>query len=179
MVTRRQFIKAGVFGGLLMATVRAINGPFKAGSLAPPDEDFAYLALDENARATIEAIAPVMLAGALPEPSAARASAVRDVARGVDMAIFGLPPSVQEEMQQLLALLAWAPTRRLLARVADPWLEASAEDIALFLERWQHSSIALLRSAYQALHQLIMAAWYGNAQSWERIGYPGPPAGLQ
>jgi hypothetical protein len=58
-------------------------------------------------------------------------------------------------------------------------LEASAEDIARFLERWRHSSIALLRSGYQALHELVMAAWYGNAQSWGRIGYPGPPTGFQ
>jgi hypothetical protein len=179
MFTRRQFIKAGVFGGLALAAARIINGPFGAVSTAPPDTTHAYRALSANARATIAAIAPVMLAGALPAASAARDDAVREVARGVDVVIAGLPPAVQKEVQQLLALLAWAPTRRLLARVTDPWPEADAEEIARFLERWRHSSIALLRSGYQALHELIMAAWYGTAQSWERIGYPGPPVGLQ
>ena len=35
--------------------------------------------------------------------------------------------------------------------------------------------LALKRSAYDALHQLILAAWYGNGRSWAGIGYPGPP----
>jgi hypothetical protein len=33
----------------------------------------------------------------------------------------------------------------------------------------------LLRVAYFALHELVFAAWYGDPQSWPRIGYPGPP----
>lgn len=177
--TRRQFIKAGAIGGLALIAARAINGPFRAEPGAAPDPGHAYAALDAKARATIAAIAPVMLAGALPDHGEARSRAVRDVVRGVDVAISGLSPSVQQEVQRLFMLLGVAPMRRLLARVAQPWLEASTEDIARFLERWRHSPIALLRSGYQALHELILAAWYGNAQSWERIGYPGPPAYLQ
>ena len=66
-------------------------------------------------------------------------------------------------------------TRRLLAGVGSPWLEASAKSVQGFLARWRGSRFALLRSAYAALHELIMAAWYGNPAAWARIGYPGPP----
>jgi hypothetical protein len=37
------------------------------------------------------------------------------------------------------------------------------------------SGFMLLRSAYDALHQLVFAAWYGNPRSWPAIGYAGPP----
>jgi hypothetical protein len=83
---------------------------------------------------------------------------------------------VQEEVAQLFALLGFPVTRRLLAGVGSPWLEASDGSVQHFLERWRGSRFALLRSAYAALHELIMAAWYGNPAAWARIGYPGPPA---
>jgi hypothetical protein len=38
------------------------------------------------------------------------------------------------------------------------------------------SGFALLRSAYDALHQIVLAAWYGNPRSWPAIGYGGPPS---
>jgi hypothetical protein len=43
------------------------------------------------------------------------------------------------------------------------------------LARWQASRVSLLRSAYGGLHQLLLAAWYGNPLAWQAIGYPGPP----
>jgi hypothetical protein len=30
-------------------------------------------------------------------------------------------------------------------------------------------------AAYDALHDLTFAAWYGDARAWPAIGYPGPP----
>jgi hypothetical protein len=94
----------------------------------------------------------------------------------VDQAVSGLPPGVQEEVAQLFALLGFPLSRRLLAGVVSPWLEASPETIQAFLQRWRASRFALLRSAYAALHELMMAAWYGNPMSWPAIGYPGPSA---
>jgi hypothetical protein len=116
-----------------------------------------------------------MLAGALPVDAAKLERAVVEVVRGVDRAVAGLPPSVQEEVAQLFALLGFPLTRRLLAGVGSPWLEATPEAVKRFLERWRASHFALLRSAYAALHELIMAAWYGNPDTWPAIGYPGPP----
>jgi hypothetical protein len=94
----------------------------------------------------------------------------------VDTAIAGLPPTVQSEVRDLLGLLTFPVTRRIVAGVLKPWLEAAPDDIAAFLERWRTSSFALLRTAYRALQELTTAAWYGNPASWPRISYPGPPA---
>jgi hypothetical protein len=62
-----------------------------------------------------------------------------------------------------------------LAGLTSPWEEASVEDVSTFLTRWRTSRFDLMRAGYQALTQLIQAAWYGNPRSWGAIGYPGPP----
>lgn len=175
MLTRRQFLKAGIAGGALLIAVRAAYGPLSPGTLAPDDAGFTYSVLDPKERTVLAGVVPIMLAAALPADPAERERAVVEVVRGVDRAVSGLPPSVQEEVAQLFALLGFPPTRRLLAGVGSPWLEASPDAIQRFLERWRASPFALLRSAYSALHELIMAAWYGNPVAWPRIGYPGPP----
>jgi hypothetical protein len=48
--------------------------------------------------------------------------------------------------------------------------------VAGFLARWRTSRFDLARAGYQALTQLIQAAWYDNPVAWRAIGYPGPPA---
>ncbi len=176
MWTRRQFLKAGIAGGALLAAVRAAYGPLSPDPLAPEDAGFTYVVLSAKERTVLASVVPVMLAGALPLDTAALERAVVEVIRGVDRAVAGLPPSVQEEVAQLFALLGFPVTRRLLAGVGSPWLKASPVAVQRFLERWRASRFALLRSAYAALHELIMAAWYGNPVAWPAIGYPGPPA---
>jgi len=111
----------------------------------------------------------------LPAPSEADAARTEVVAN-VDKAIAGLPPEARKQIEQLFALLAFAPSRCLIAGVWSPWPDASPESIAAFLERWRDSRFALLKSAYCALHQLIMAAWYGSPSAWPAIGYAGPPS---
>ncbi len=123
-----------------------------------------------NNREMLHAIARVMLRGALPDTPQSLDAAVQ----GVEIAIAALPPAVQGEIGQLFGLLEFPITRRFLAGVG-PWSHASDAEIAAFLQTWRTSNTALLRSGYAALHQLVMAGWYGNAMSWPRIGYPGPP----
>ena len=115
-----------------------------------------------------------MLAGAFPRGAAGQA--LVQVVRGVDVAMAGLTPHVVAELRQLFGLLEFAPTRAIAAGIWSSWSDASRRDVARFLTRWRFSGVALFRSGYQALHQLVMAAWYGNARSWNAIGYPGPPA---
>ncbi|HKW79948.1 MAG TPA: hypothetical protein VJQ49_02965, partial [Casimicrobiaceae bacterium] len=129
--------------------------------------------LDDRSRAVIGAIAPVMLAGALPSGDAA---SVREVVAGVEAAIAGLPPATRKEIDELFSLLSFAPTRCLVAGVWSPWAEASPASIAAFLEAWRGSRFALLRSAHDALHQLVFGAWYASDRAWPAIGYPGPPS---
>ena len=131
--------------------------------------------LEADARTIVAAIVPAMLDGALPPSGRERSSAIAQTVANVDRAIQGLPDFAQAELGQLFALLSIDVARRAFAGVAPPWPEASVDEVAAFLDRWRDSGWALKRSAYDALHQLILASWYGNPRAWERIGYPGPP----
>jgi hypothetical protein len=169
MITRRTFITTGLLGAAALATARWLRGPH-----APPG-DPSFRVLDADAQAILRAIVPVLLAGALPVATDAKRAAVAETVRGIDVAVSGLAPSAQDELRQLFALLALPPARIAIARVSEPWDQASEADVRACLDRLRGSSLALLRSAYGALHQLTFAAWYGNPASWSRIGYPGPP----
>jgi hypothetical protein len=173
-MTRRTLLKAGLAGGLALFLARWLTTSDTASPRGGPLPD----ALDASARAIVAAIVPVLLAGALPANDAGAPSAqvIANVVTDVERAVAGLPPAVRKEINQLFALLAFAPTRCLLAGVWSPWSEAPAQSIAAFLAQWRDSRFGLQRSAYGALHQLTMAAWYGNPDAWRAIGYPGPPS---
>jgi len=118
---------------------------------------------------------PAVLANALPSDATERKLAIGEVVAAFDRAVAGLSPAVQSEIADLLGLLHFAPTRVALAGLTSPWEDASVEDVNTFLTRWRTSRFDLMRAGYQALTQLIQAAWYGNPRSWGAIGYPGPP----
>ena len=159
MMTRRQWIGGGIAASALIA-----------GGLT-----YEFAASGPDERAIVAAIAPVMLDGALPRDPAARAAAVQDVVRGMDIAVAGLPLELRAQLDQLFGLLRFPLTRRFVAGVRDPWPSAKPAEIAQFLRGWRYSRMARLRGAYDALHQLLMASWYGNERAWTAIGYAGPP----
>lgn len=159
MITRRQWIGGGIAAAALVA----------AGAT------YEFSATGAGERAIVAAIAPVLLDGALPRDRAARADAVQDVLRGLDVAVAGLPLELRAQVNQLFGLLGFPLTRRFVSGVRDAWPDAKPDEIAHFLTAWRYSRVARLRAAYDALHQLIMAAWYGNERAWTAIGYAGPP----
>jgi hypothetical protein len=169
-ITRRTLLKAGAAGGVVLLAARWLT----TDPTRPPSPG----ALDASARGIVASIVPAMLAGALPAQAtqADRTQLVDTVVDNVDRAVAGLPPAARKELEQLFALLAFAPTRCLLAGIWSPWRDATAESISVFLAAWRESRFGLQRSAYGALHQLVMAGWYGTPQAWPAIGYPGPPA---
>lgn len=122
------------------------------------------------------AIAGTLLDGALPAAASLRAPAIDETVVVVEAAVRGLPPATQRDLDRLFALLAFAPARVVIAGVTRPWAEASPASVDGFLVRWRGSRLQSLRSAYDALHQLVLAAWYGQPRSWAAIGYPGPPS---
>ncbi len=165
---RRSFLKLGVLGACALAAggaaYRLVRGP------APPSR----FVLDGAARAALAAIVPAMLGSALPREAAARASALDGAIAGVDTAIHGLPLAAQQEVQDLFGLLALAPARRFVAGVHGGWREADPAQVAAFLQAWRTHRLATLQTAYLALHDLILGAWYADAAHWAAIGYPGP-----
>lgn len=161
-------IKTGIGGAALLASIRfAYGSPDDGQQLGDGECKF----LSEADRAIVAAIAPAMLEGALPP----NADYLRETIFGVDRTISGLTPSIQSEVRELFDVLNFPPARMLMAGVWKPWSEADVSKISYFLESWQKSRIQLLRSGYDALHEIINAAWYANPKSWNAIGYSGPP----
>jgi hypothetical protein len=167
--SRRRFLQVGLAAAAALLAVRALEG-------APPSPARPYRALDPASARIMAAIAPVVLAGALPDSTIAREAAVGRVVDGVDRAIAGFDAPVRDELSRLLGLLRFAPARLVLTGLWRPLEEARPADIAAFLARWRESRFDLLRAAYQALTQLVQAAWYDDAAAWAPIGYPGPPS---
>jgi hypothetical protein len=171
--SRRQFLKVGAAGAAVLVLAhtldrKAMGQPASRGSLD-------LRVLNATTADLITALAPVLLAGALPDDSVARIVALNEVVEAMDRAVAGLSPAIQEEVQQLFSLLTFAPTRALLAGVWRPWPEASASEVTEFLEDWRNSRFALLQTGYLAIKQLMQACWYGNPLAWGKISYPGPP----
>jgi hypothetical protein len=164
MLSRRTFIFVGAAGAAALVVARLLPRS------SPP-----VGALDGDANVILVALAPIMLAGALPSAPAERDDALRETLSGVNVAVAGLSPRQQRELDDLFALLTLAPSRWSLARMTTSWQDASRDDVERFLDRLRESRIGVLRAAYDALHQLVMAAWYGNTRAWPAIGYPGPP----
>lgn len=169
-ISRRTFIVTGTAGALALATAAWLRGPHA------PASPVAREALDADAEALFGAVAPVLLAGAWPEDPAGRELARRETLAGIDRAVAGLPPSSRSELGELVALLSLPPVRLGLAGVHGGWHEASPVAVRRFLDRLRGSAFLLPRAAYDALHALVFAAWYGNPRAWPAIGYEGPPS---
>ncbi len=164
--SRRTFLKAGGLAALALAAGGAL---YRARYSGTPHR----FALDGEARAALHAILPAILAGALPQ-DAGREAALTSTVDGVHQAILSLPPGTQKEVQDLFGLLALAPARRLLTGLKGGWEGAHIDEVSACLEDWRLHRLGLLRSAYHALHDLALGAWYAQPASWAAIGYPGP-----
>lgn len=166
--SRRSFIKIGLVGAVALAAgggiYRLVQGPAPLGRFV----------LDGEAKAALGAIVPVMLGPVLPLEPAARTTAIAAAIGRVHHAILGLPLATQKEVQDLFGLLALGPARRFVAGVPDAWANARPEQVAAFLQSWRLHRFAMLQTAYHALHDLIIGAWYADPSSWGAIGYPGP-----
>ena len=168
MITRRTFLVTGAAG---TAALLAAYWGHRATS-TPADHPI------DRARAlsVIAAIAPIMLDGALPEASLDRERAVSATVQRVDAALIALSLPTQHELAQMFALLTWAPARLAVTGLSRPWPESRPEAVREALAGLRDSPLALKRSAYAALHQLVLGAWYAGEEAWTRIGYPGPPS---
>lgn len=155
-LARRQLLQCGIAGGIALAL---------AGRLAatPRQPGFAATADD---RVLIGALAGGLFGGQLP---IGLPVLVDNVTRAID----GLPLAMQGELRELFDVLHQPLARRLLGLQA-PWGEASASSVQALLQGWRGSRLALLRSAYQAVHGLLYAACYGDTRSWAAIDYRLP-----
>ncbi|KRA90843.1 MULTISPECIES: hypothetical protein [Pseudomonas] len=121
----------------------------------------------------LRALIPVMLEGAVTTER--MPEAVEGTLKSLDYNLAHLSPEMLKLTQQLFDVLGMAVTRGPLTGIWGSWENARADDIRQFLNRWENSSLSLLRMGHSSLLQLVMMAWYGRKESWAHCGYPGPP----
>jgi hypothetical protein len=150
--------------GALSAAALAVGG----GSLALLQPGFAHGKLSPPARDVFAAAARGLLAGTMGDGETGALLA------RIDALVAALPPHAQAELSQLLALLASAPGRRAFAQLAPAWGDASVAQLQDALQSMRISRVSLRRQAYQALHDIVGAAYFADEASWALLGYPGP-----
>jgi hypothetical protein len=157
---KRRWLLLGAFSGAVLT----LGG----GSLALMRPGMREGRLSESGREVFGGAARGLLDGI------ARADEISPMIARVDALVFGLPPHVQGELSQLLALLASAPGRIAFAGLASPWTQASVQQIQNALQSMRLSAVSLRQQAYQALHDIVGAAYFSDEATWPSLDYPGP-----
>lgn len=165
---RRTLLGLGVAGSLAVAVL----GGGAAWVLRTPA--WHRGTLSAAGRAIFHAVARAVLDGSLPHDAPSQARALDAHLDRLTGALASLPAATQDELDELLSLLATAPGRRLIAELALPWHEAPTDTVQAALQSMRNSSLILRRQAYHALRDLTQGAYFADAGTWGALGYPGP-----
>lgn len=172
-ITRRRILKGAVLGGFVVASgvsLWQLSLTESVDVVEADDYPYRFLTLDE--RLLLWAIIPAYLYPAIQVDDD---KSKFMVLQNIDGAISGLPQSTQDELRQLFSLLSFQLSKALVAGIWTRWNNASIDSLQIFLKDWQESYLALLRTGYMGLHQIIIGSYYSEPISWPSIGYPGPP----
>lgn len=126
-----------------------------------------YQVLRDDDLPLLRALIPVVLAGTQASEHL--------VLHSLDRKLVALSPEMLKLTRQLFDVLSLPLTRGPLTGVWGAWAQASPAQVTAFLQRWQDSSLNLLRMGHASLLQLLQMAWYERPESWAACGYPGPP----
>eukprot|EP01030_Chromulinospumella_sphaerica_P006839 gene6839-6689_t len=170
-LSRRGLLKFSLGASAFLATA-GLGASLSGCSSSVPASGFT--ALRNSDLLFLRALVPAMVDGAVT--TASMPDAVEGTLKSLDYNLDHLSPEMLKLTRQLFDVLGMAVTRGPLTGIWGSWENASAEDIQHFLDRWENSSLGLLRMGHSSLLQLVMMAWYGRKESWAHCGYPGPPA---
>ncbi|MNZ20602.1 hypothetical protein D3C78_376580 [compost metagenome] len=157
---RREFMRFSLGASVFLASASLVG-------CSPQAPASGYHVLREDDLPLLRALIPVVLAGT-------SASAVL-VLPTLDDKLAALSPQMLKLTRQLFDLLSLPLTRGPLTGVWGAWEQAGEPQITAFLQRWQDSSLNLLRMGHSSIVQLLTMAWYERPESWAACGYPGPP----
>lgn len=167
MVSRRTFITVGLLGaaalavggvglGLRPTVHRQPRGPLKA--------------LDPRAYSILAAVVDRVARGeGLP------AAADLGVTEALDGVVARMHPEAAAQFVQVLYLLENALAGLVLDQRFTTFTGSSPEVQDHVLQTWAHSAWSVQRTAYRALHGLIIGAYWANPELFGAIGYGGPP----
>ena len=162
---RRSLIQVGLAGGVLLA----LAGTGLA-LVQPARREGRFT---ETGRTLFTALAPAVLAGLLPAEAVARRQAIEAFVPRVEVAINGMPPAMQAEVDELLTIAGSSVGRVALVGLGSPWATASAEQIQSALRGMRDSSLALRQQAYHALRDLTNGGYFADESAWAVMGYAG------
>ena len=169
-LSRRNLLKVGLLGTALLGTA-GLTATLSGCSASTPAN--GYLILRSSDLPFLRALIPVMLDGAVSAEQMPQA--IDGTLKSLDTSLAHLSPEMLKLTVQLFDVLALPITRGPLTGVWGGWENASSAEVSAFLQRWQNSGIGLLKMGHASLLQLVMLAWYGQAEAWGHCGYPGPP----
>jgi hypothetical protein len=174
-VSRRTLVKTGLAGlGLAVAGGLGL-GLQKTVLLARTP---ALEVLDPAEYAVLVAIAdrlcPALGAGA---PGA---SAVK-LAEQLDGLLHKADMEMQKGIKMALKLVDNALTGALTGERLVPFTRLSGEDQDRSLNGWRNAESGFRRTVFGGIAGAVNSVYWGNEQTWQRIGYKGPPdiAGLR
>lgn len=165
---RRHWLKLG----LGATTVLAVAG----GAVALVEPGLRAGRLSVAGQGVFGAVGRAMLDGSLPTDPLQRSQALQAFLLRVDALAAALPGHAQQELSQLLALLATSAGRRVLAGLDVPWSDADVSHVQAALQSMRTSPLSLQQQAYHALHDITSAAYFSDPSTWGVLGYPGPMA---
>lgn len=170
-VRRRSVLQAGLIGTAVMA-VGGVSLALRSTVMrATPAVGLRVLSLKEYSVlvAVAERICPAAGDGA---PGATALG----VAATIDHRLASAEKDVQGAIKLLLGIFENALTGALFGERFAPFtkLDAAAQDRVL--SQWRASTVAFRRTAFGALNGLIASTYYGDARTWQRLGYDGPPS---
>ncbi|UWF49029.1 twin-arginine translocation pathway signal protein [Pseudomonas sp. N3-W] len=169
-LSRRGLLKFSLGASAFLATA-GLGASLSGCSSSTPASGFAILRSSDLP--FLRALIPVMLDAAVAIEKLQ--AAVEGTLKTLDNGLNHLSPEMLKLTQQLFEVLGMAVTRGPLTGIWGSWENASGDEIRHFLQRWENSSLSLLKMGHSSLLQLVMMAWYSRAESWGHCGYPGPP----
>ncbi|WP_130931315.1 twin-arginine translocation pathway signal protein, partial [Pseudomonas sp. Sample_24] len=150
-LSRRGLLKFSLGASAFLATA-GLGASLTGCSSGAPQSGFA--ALRSGDLLFLRALLPVMLDGAVTAER--MPAAVDGTLKSLDYNLDHLSPQMLKLTRQLFDVLGMAVTRGPLTGIWGSWENASADDIRHFLDRWENSSLNLLRMGHSSLLQLVM-----------------------
>ena len=164
---RRHFLKSMLaFAGLVLAP----------GLSCSTREGRQWQELDMEP--SVDILTPLVIAylsGVLPKETKAQGRILCVLSGRMRQLLNGLSDRERENMNRLLWLLDFPLSRVLLTRSFRGLERRPIRELEELLDTWRRSDLIALRLAYQGLHELVMASWYGWEDAWSTMAYPGPP----
>ena len=164
-MTRRRFLRRGLFGGLLLAAGATGLYLRKSALWFVPREPLHVFDAQQFGIYAAIAARVVRVDGADP---------VR-IAHEVDRVLSSAPLEAQNDLRRLLLLFENGLTGLVLDGRMQPFTRLKGDEQDRALDQWRDSRLVLRRGGYHALRKLALAAHYGSPQTWASVGYPGPP----